>query len=199
MSISARLFCEVPGADSGPVPSKGDGVGETKQLGLLAQIREDWAAHGSDYKRPGFHAVAVHRLGAWQTGIRPKVLRAPLNLVYRTLNLLVRNLHGIELSSSAQLGRRVVLEPEGGIVVHGNSVIGDECVIRQNVRLGSRGADRPDEAPRLGNRVSIGAGAKILGDVSIGDDARIGADAVIFSNVRPGALAVGVPIRTRQH
>ena len=53
-------------------------------------------------------------------------------------------------------------------------------------------------APRIGNRVDIGAGAKILGDISIGDDAVIGANAVVLKNVPPGAFAVGVPARVIQ-
>ena len=121
-----------------------------------------------------------------------------MGLVYRTLSLLVRNLHGIELPSSARVGRRVVIDNRGGIVVHGNSVIGDECVLRRDVKLGSRSADRPDEAPRLGNGVNVGPGAKILGDVSVGDGAQIGANAVVFSDVAPHAVAAGVPAHVRQ-
>jgi serine O-acetyltransferase len=72
-------------------------------------------------------------------------------------------------------------------------VIGDGCIIRQNVTLGNRHPDRPFDAPVLGRHVNVGAGAVILGNVHIGDRAAIGANAVVLSDVPPGATAVGVP------
>jgi serine acetyltransferase len=164
-------------------------------IGLIGQILEDWEAHGRDLTRPGFQALAVHRFGAWRMGIGSKALRAPLSVFYRALYRSVRNLYGIELPYTVQVGRRVVFEHQSGIVVHGNAVIGDDCVIRQDVTIGNRRADRPLDAPRLGNRVNVGAGAKVLGAVQIGDDAQIGANAVVCEDVPAGAVAVGVPAR----
>jgi serine O-acetyltransferase len=94
---------------------------------------------------------------------------------------------------SATIGRRVVIEHQSGIVIHGNSVIGDECVIRQGCTLGNKTLDRPHDAPRLGNRVNVGAGAKILGAVTVGDDAVIGANSVVLKDVPAGMIAVGLP------
>jgi serine O-acetyltransferase len=74
-------------------------------------------------------------------------------------------------------------------------VIGDECIIRQGCTLGNRDLDRPDDAPILGQRVNVGAGAKILGAVKIGDGAAIGANAVVLADVPEGAVAVGIPAR----
>ena len=96
---------------------------------------------------------------------------------------------------SAKIGRRLVIEHSGAIVVHGKTVIGDDCIIRQGVTIGNRRLDRPMDAPHIGNRVNIGAGAKILGAVRIGDDAEIGANAVVIADVPAGAIAVGVPAR----
>jgi serine O-acetyltransferase len=160
---------------------------------LWAQVREDWDAHGRDWTKPGFRAVAVHRFGVWRMGVQPKFLRAPLSVLYRMLYRHVRNGYGIELPYTVELGRRVVIEHQSGIVIHGNSIIGDESVLRQGVTLGNRTAERPLDAPRLGKRVNVGAGAKILGAVTIGDDAQIGANAVVLDDVPAGATAVGVP------
>jgi serine acetyltransferase len=164
-------------------------------LGLFTQIREDWVAHGRDWTLPGFRALAIHRFGNWRMRVRPRILRAPFSLVYRWLFRRARNRWGIELPYNAVIGRRVVFEHQHGIVVHGNSVIGDECILRQGVTLGIRSIDRVHEAPRLGNRVNVGAGAKILGAVTIGDDAAIGANAVVLCDVPAGAKAVGIPAR----
>jgi serine O-acetyltransferase len=89
----------------------------------------------------------------------------------------------------------VVIEHQGCIVIHGNCEIGDDCIIRQGVTLGNRNLDRPFDAPRLGRRVNVGAGAKILGAVDVGDGAAIGANAVVLEDVPAGDLAVGVPAR----
>jgi serine O-acetyltransferase len=105
----------------------------------------------------------------------------------------MRNRYGIELPWTVELGRRPVFEHQGAIVVHGYAEIGDDCIIRQGVTIGNRRLEAPFDAPRLGARVSVGAGAHILGAVSIGDDAKIGANAVVLDDVPSGATAVGVP------
>ena len=128
-------------------------------------------------------------------GIRPKLLRAPLSLLYRALFRRCRNIYGIELPYSVRLGRRVIIEHQAGIVVHGNAVIGDDCVLRQGVTIGNNGVDRLQDAPVIGQRVNIGAGAKILGPVCIGDDAVIGANAVVLHDVPAGTTVVGIPAR----
>jgi GT2 family glycosyltransferase/serine acetyltransferase len=165
--------------------------------GLRELLREDLAAHGSDRTRPGYRALRVYRFGVWRMGVKPKVLRAPLSVLYRWAYRRCRDRLGIELPYSAKIGRRVVFEHQHGIVVHGNSVIGDDCVLRQGVTLGNRRLDQPFDAPTLGNRVNVGAGAKILGKLTIGDDAVIGANAVVLTDVPAGHMAIGVPATVR--
>ena len=109
---------------------------------------------------PGFRAVAVHRFGNWRMRISNKFVRAPLSMFYRMMFRHVRNHYGIELPYSASVGRRVVIEHQGCIVVHGNSRIGDDSIIRQGVTLGNKTLTRPMDAPTLGVRVNVGAGAK---------------------------------------
>jgi serine O-acetyltransferase len=162
---------------------------------LVAQVVEDWRAHDGDWTRPGFQALAVHRFGNWRMGISSKLLRAPLSVAYRLLYRGVRNGYGIEVPYSARIGRRVTIEHQSDIVIHGNASIGDDCIIRQGVTLGIRDLDAVDAAPRLGNNVSVGAGAKILGAVTVGDGAQIGANAVVLSDVPKNQVAVGVPAR----
>ena len=130
--------------------------------------------------------------------VRPKLLRAPLSMLYRCLYRRVRNVYGIELPYTTLLGRRVVIEHQSAIVIHGHCRIGDDCIIRQGVTLGNRSLDRPLDAPHLGVGVNVGAGAKILGAVTIGDSAAIGANAVVLEDVPEGAMAVGIPARIIQ-
>ncbi|MGB0768280.1 MAG: serine O-acetyltransferase [Phycisphaeraceae bacterium] len=168
---------------------------ESQQLGCIAQIKEDWRAHDRDWTRPGFRAVAIYRFGVWRMGVQPKLLRAPLSVLYRMMYRYVRNHYGIELPYSAKLGRRVIIEHQSGIVVHGNCVIGDDCIIRQGVTLGIRREDEVDQAPHLGKRVSIGAGAAVLGGVHLGDGAQVGANAVVLKDVPAGGTVVGIPAK----
>jgi serine O-acetyltransferase len=162
---------------------------------MLTLICEDHGAHGRDWTRPGFRAVAVHRFGNWRMAVRPKLLRAPLSILYRAAHRRCRNVYGIELPYTVELGRRVVIEHQGGIVIHGGSRIGDDCIIRQNCTLGIRTLDKLNDAPALAERVNVGAGAVILGAITIGAGAQIGANAVVLQNVPAGALAVGIPAR----
>lgn len=170
-------------------------MSEPEPLGLWQQIKEDWEAHGRDWTKPGFRAVAVQRFGVWRMSLEPKLLRAPFSLLYRALYRKVRNGYGIELPYTVALGRRVIIEHQGAIVIHGYCHIGDDSIIRQGVTLGLRHLDRLFDAPKLGKRVNVGAGAVILGNVAIGDDANIGANAVVLSDVPPGATAVGIPAK----
>ena len=170
-------------------------MSESRQLksGMFHYVKEDWVAHGRDWTRPGFRAVVVCRFGAWRMTIQSRLLRAPFSIVYRALFRFIRNVYGIELPYTVQLGRRVIFEHQHGIVVHGAVIIGDDCIIRQGVTLGNRYLAAPREAPVLERGVNIGAGAKILGKVVIGAEASIGANAVVLTDIPPRSTAVGNP------
>ncbi|MDY6901551.1 MAG: serine O-acetyltransferase [Cyanobacteriota bacterium] len=165
----------------------------TEDLSLWEQLKEDWIAHQRDWTRPGFRAVAVHRFGVWRMKVKSKLVRLPLSVLYKMMYRKVRNTYGIEVPYTVQLGRRVVIEHQSGIVAHGYCKIDDDSIIRQGVTLGNRYLERPFDAPKLGKKVNVGAGAKIFGDVSIGDGANIGANAVVLKDVPAGATAVGIP------
>ncbi|GAX37577.1 serine O-acetyltransferase [Nodularia sp. NIES-3585] len=174
-----------------------ENIGEAQlfTLSLWQQIQEDWIAHGRDWTKPGFRAVAIQRFGVWRMKIKSKFFRAPLSLFYGMLYRKVRNTYGIELPYTVQLGRRVIIEHQGAIVIHGYCSIGDDSIIRQGVTLGNRYLDFPFDAPKLGKGVNVGAGAKIFGDIKIGDGANIGANAVVLVDVPAGATAVGIPAK----
>lgn len=143
----------------------------------------------------GFWALQVYRLGHLRYRFQSRLLRWPLAALHLVLAKLAEMLSGITIGVSAKIGRRLVIEHSGAIVVHGHAVIGDDCIIRQGVTIGNRRINRPLDAPHIGHRVNIGAGAMILGAISVGDDAQIGANAVVLVDVPAGATAVGVPAR----
>ena len=162
---------------------------------MFKLICEDLRTHREGLLAQGFWALAVYRFGRARLNHQIPVISLLWKWVAIFLQKLIEIMTGITIPPYATIGRRLNIEHFGGIVVHGNTVIGDDCLIRQGVTLGNRHADRPLEAPILGNRVEVGAGAKVLGAVRIGDGVSIGANAVVLKDVPPGAVAVGVPAR----
>ena len=140
---------------------------------------------------PGVHAVWAYRLAhrMW----REPVLRLPARLVSQ----LARFLTGVEIHPGARIGRRLFIDHGMGVVVGETAVVGDDVVLFHTSTLGGRSMKRGKRHPTLGDRVVVGAGAKILGPVWVGDDVQVGANAVVVKDVPAGAVAVGVPARVR--
>ena len=167
-----------------------------KLKNVLPLIREDWHRHGGDWTRPGFRALAMYRIGRWQhqlegSELSTRIKRRVFGWLYRLLHRFVRNIYGIELHKTADLGRRIYIPHQGGIVIARYATIGDNCIIRHNVTLGNAGRGvLPEEAPRIEKDVSLGAGCVILGRVTVGEGARIGANVVVYSDVPAGATVM---------
>jgi serine O-acetyltransferase len=153
----------------------------------MKMVCEDWVANERSLMRPGFQALMVHRVGSWVMALPrlPRLLLAPF---YAVAFWFVRNVYGIELPHRTKVGRRFNIAHQSGIVIHPFAEIGDDCVIRQNVTIGAAG--NRVAAPRIGNRVDVGAGAVLAGRIKIGDDARIGPNVVVMINVPAGAIVV---------
>lgn len=105
--------------------------------------------------------------------------------------LLLDVIMGISLPLNTQIGPALTIRHGQGIVVSWKSRIGSNCEIHQNVTLG----EHRGYAPTVGNNVTIGANAVIIGGIHIGDQAQIGAGAVVIKDVPNGATAVGNPAR----
>lgn len=161
---------------------------------MFETVREDWNTYEGDIWRQGLWVMWVYRFGQWRYRIHPVWLRKPFSLIYKLLRTGSQMVTGIELPCETRVGRRLRIEHFGGIIVSGDAIIGDDVVLRHGVTIGLKRTHERG-APRIGNRVDIGAGAKLLGNIEIGDDAIIGANAVVLTDVPPGALAVGIPAR----
>lgn len=137
--------------------------------------------------------MALYHFGVWREGIRLRLLRMPFSLLYRIGYILIRNFHGIELHSSTVVGLRLRIAHQHAVIVHPRTVLGDDCMIRQGVSIGIsrvRKSGGGREAPILGDRVEVWAGAAIIGAVRIGSDVMIGPNAVVMSNVPDGAIVM---------
>ena len=137
---------------------------------------------------PGFHVVQFHRLAG-------RLHRRGLRLPARLVSHLGRVITGIEIHPGATIGRRLVIDHGMGVVIGETAVVGDDVLLYQGVTLGGTSRARGRRHPSIGDRVQIGAGATVLGDVTVGDDARVGSGAVVVRNVPAGAVVGGVPAR----
>ena len=99
---------------------------------------------------------------------------------------------GIEIHPGATIGRRLVIDHGVGVVIGETAEIGDDVLIYHGVTLGGKTLDPVKRHPTVGNRVILGAGAKLIGNITIGDDCRVGANAVVTKNMPAGTVAVGV-------
>jgi serine O-acetyltransferase len=99
---------------------------------------------------------------------------------------------GADIPLNARIGGGLLIPHPNGIVIHPDSVIGTNCLLMQQVTLGT---NRSAEAPRIGNGVDIGPGAKVLGPVFVGDKAMIGAMSLVLTDVPAGTTAYGIPAR----
>jgi serine O-acetyltransferase len=161
---------------------------------MFENIREDYRMHEGHVSSQGFWVMIPYRFGRWRYQLRPALLRKPMSMIYRVMKTVSQVLTGIDLPCEVAIGRRFRIEHFGGIIISGDAVIGDDVVLRNGVTIGLKHRDDPG-SPVIGNRVDIGAGAKVLGKIRIGDDVLIGANAVVITDVPPNSIAVGVPAR----
>lgn len=137
---------------------------------------------------PGLHAMAAYRLAH---GLH----RRGVGFFPRLISHLARFFTGIEIHPAAQLGRGVFIDHGMGVVIGETAIVGDYALIYQGVTLGGTGKETGKRHPTVGQRVVIGTGAKVLGNIHIGDFARIGAGSVVLQNVPANCTAVGIPSR----
>jgi serine O-acetyltransferase len=134
----------------------------------------------------GVHALWMHRIAhaLWLGGARVSA---------RILSQLARFFTGIEIHPGARIGRRFFIDHGMGVVIGETAEIGDDVTIYHGVTLGGTSLKRGKRHPTLGDRVTVGAGAKVLGDIVIGADSRIGANAVVVKSVPENSVVVGIP------
>ena len=176
-----------------PAINRGDRSTNPTDIGFLSLLREDLRTHDGKLLEQGFWALAVHRFGNWRMNL-PRLLRPPFTLLYRFLFRWVEWTCGITLPYTVRVGRRVRIWHHSGMVLHAYS-IGDDVHIRQNTTFGIARRDQLHELPTIQDRVDLGCGVVVLGNVTIGHDSVIGANAVVLNDVPPHSVAVGAPAR----
>ena len=136
----------------------------------------------------GLHAIWAYRFAhrLWRRGGWAKP-------VARVVMTMTRSLTGVEIHPGAVIGHRFFIDHGMGVVIGETAEVGDDVMLYHGVTLGGRSMQRVKRHPTVGSRVTIGAGARILGPVYIGDDVQIGANSVVVKDVPAGAIATGIP------
>jgi serine O-acetyltransferase len=137
---------------------------------------------------PGVHAIWGHRLASW-------LWRRGRRLAARCVSEFVHAVTGVDIHPGAVLGPGLFIDHATGVVIGETAEVGADVMIYHGVTLGATSGKRGKRHPTIGDRVVIGAGAKVLGPVTVGPDVKIGANAVVVKHVPAGAVVVGVPGR----
>ena len=138
---------------------------------------------------PGLHSIGIYKLSNFLWSIR-------LTIIARLLSYIGRILTGIEIHPAAKIGKKLFIDHGIGVVIGETAVIGDGCTLYHGVTLGGVSWKKGKRHPTLGDKVIIGAGAKVLGPITIGNGSKIGSNAVVLEDVPDRTTVVGIPART---
>lgn len=135
---------------------------------------------------PGLWALWAHRIAnrLWKLGLR---------LPARVIAQWARVVTGIDIHPAATIGPRLFIDHGTGVVIGETAEVGADVTLYHGVTLGGTSLNKGKRHPTLGDRVVVGAGAKVLGPITVGEGSRIGANAVVVKDVPADVVVVGVP------
>ncbi|NUP05705.1 MAG: serine acetyltransferase [Polyangiaceae bacterium] len=147
-------------------------------------------------RSPQLQAVAVFRFGVWvNANVHRWLLRFPLRVLYRFLNLLTFALWGVHIDDGADIGGGLYIGHPGGVLI-GPVKMGSNCNVGNNVTIGRRSDGRGSGGtPTIGDSVWIGTGSVIFGGITVGDGVSIAPLTVVGRNIPPQALVAGNPMK----
>lgn len=164
---------------------------ETINADMRAALERDPAARGPldvVLSYPGFHAVTAHRF-------IHELYRLRIPLLPRWLSNVNRFLTGIEIHPAAQIGPGLFIDHGMGVVIGETAQVGRGCTIYQGVTLGGTSLSHGKRHPTLGDNVTVGVNAAVLGAITVGNNAKVGGGSVVVKDVPPNSTVVGVPAR----
>ncbi|MEZ5312563.1 MAG: serine O-acetyltransferase [Thermoanaerobaculia bacterium] len=153
---------------------------DTRRLREIKPRRAPWYVIESLLFENGYQAVVLHRMAHWFRARGIPVL-GPMLARFN------HHLTGVDIAPAARIGPGLRIAHGTGLVI-GNAVeIGRDCLLMHGVTLGAPTLHRIGEMPKLGDRVTVGAQASVIGPVCVGDDAFIGAHALVTTDVAAGS------------
>lgn len=140
----------------------------------------------------GLHAIVIYRLAhyLWQR---------KFYLTARIISQIARFLTGIEIHPGAKIGHGFMIDHGMGVVIGETTEIGNDVTLYHDVTLGGRkfydenGNKLEKRHPTLGNNVTIGSGAQILGPITLGNNVKVGSNAIVIKDVPADSTVVNTP------
>lgn len=161
---------------------------------MFENIRHDRARYERGAGEAGFWIMAVYRLGNWASGLGNPLLRKLVWWAYRLARLPLAPFRVVLWAGprGSRVGRGLVLIHPNDVLIGPGCVIGDDCLIFHDVTIGSGPVPG---MPKIGNKVDIYVGARILGGITIGDGAMIGANCVVTRDIPAGSVVLSAPCK----
>ena len=137
--------------------------------------------------------MAIHRFGMWVYTL-PIFLRLPMWMIYRILRLpfFFYHVHLWAGAGGTRIGPGIRLIHPTNVMIGKGVEIGEDCLIFHDVTLGT---GQVPGTPKIGNKVDIYPGARVLGGITIGDRSMIGANCVVTRDVPPESIMLAAPGR----
>ena len=166
-------------------------VARELRLDVAAAHERDPAARGVSSlgilaSWPGVQAVLAHR-------VAHALHEAHVPILPRLISYITRSVTGVEIHPAARIGDALFIDHGMGVVIGETAVIGDNVTLYQGVTLGGTGFATGKRHPTVGDNVTVGSGAKLLGPIEIGHGAKVGANSVVITDVPPNSTVVGNP------
>jgi serine O-acetyltransferase len=166
---------------------------------VVSEVRSDVAAARD--RDPAAQGVSTFEILTSWAGVQAllahraahALLDAGVPLLPRMIAYWTRSVTGVEIHPAARIGREFFIDHGSGVVIGETALVGDRVTLYQGVTLGGTGFQRGKRHPTLGDNVTVGSGAKLLGPIAVGANAKIGANTVVVEDVPAGATVVGNP------
>ncbi|MCT3297245.1 serine acetyltransferase [Lactiplantibacillus pentosus] len=141
--------------------------------------------------------VMIYRFGNFIVyKVRIPLVKQALYVVYRFLDLIfLKFLLNDDIPAKFKAGSGFKIYHPYGIFINDAVEVGENFICRGQVTLGNKGNLYENGCPQLGNNISVGVGAKIIGELRLEDGCRIGANAVVTKSFKKGSILIGIPAR----
>jgi serine O-acetyltransferase len=166
-------------------------VARELRLDIAAAHERDPAARGVSSVEiliawPGVQAVLAHRVAHAMHDLGVPILPRAIAYVSRTVT-------GVEIHPAANVGDGLFIDHGMGVVIGETADVGNDVTLYQGVTLGGTGFATGKRHPTVGDNVTVGSGAKLLGPIEVGHGAKVGANSVVITDVPPNSTVVGNP------
>jgi serine O-acetyltransferase len=166
---------------------------------VVSEVRADVAAARD--RDPAAQGVSTFEILSSWAGVQAllahraahALMESGVPVLPRVIAYTTRAVTGVEIHPAAVIGREFFIDHGAGVVIGETARVGDRVTLYQGVTLGGTGFQRGKRHPTLGDNVTVGSGAKLLGPIDVGDGAKVGANTVVVEDVPPGATVVGNP------